>query len=578
MGVLQIRLVSALNLAEEECKDEFGLPFLPAYLLRRTLRETEQLESEDFVLMHARIAHHDAICSMLGNLEYPEAVFVPFVFSQFSAVNGLKEGLEFEAQLEAPVELQAQIKCAAESIKELRDTDGKLLGHIEVKVYWNKHVVKTTASWHAPWYMDKKYTTLSYTLQVRSPLCFSTPYEQTSKTRSYMEGGWMRQAILRGLGKDVAGFFKEGGLSCSHAFVMINGKRSMPSSYTFATRKLEKTDLRDRISDGKRPDDWEPLVAMRDSFVDDVSAMNVAVATVDKRRVHVGTAQLKEGISEGQQFAGKIHGTYHQLRAVYEFMVKNPVFQVGDFTEAGCGEVLCHVDKLEEEQEVESLMLSHFDVFCLSPVLLTDSYGLTNCETETFLKEIEYWLKAEGKLKVEKVYREIGMFNSTDPYWRKHGANVQGNDQGSAYRIRTKDDSPIDVAPLMKAKLGDRVEEGFGDILVMKAVDSFYRKCEFVTPDTYSLETPVSDAAKNESDKMRDRLLYNCMRNAVDAMGRNDVLDCESYNTIYIPMELLQVQAERYKQHVRENMLRKWYLDSMLSEIERLNPEQEMKR
>lgn len=599
MGLLKIKLETDLSFKMQNISlslfdrdvflDHAGFPYIPAYVFRNAVKNENILPK--FTMTNARPIGYDVMLSAVQKIKFREANFAANIARVFTKTRNagksnlrvLKAGLVFCANIEAVESDRAQIEhelCTVKSLGKSSDS-----GRVNVSVDWNVGLIDASAiakKLHAKFESGKKYNTLNYSIQIRSPLCFRDMQNIKHRALSFMPGNKLMEYVAENYSAPFGGnssasacgcvidAFADSDIKFTNAYVSVNGKRSVPAPISFTYRKIDKTILCDRLSEGKKADDRNQLCVFGDAYLDSVTDLKILNAGIEYNRVYskpeVHSAEdYVEGIAEGQILCGSIHGTTEQIEQLYKFFVAKPLFQIGDFCETGCGEVLIKIDSLEEKK-TPSQMLSRFDIYLTSPVVMINQYGQYSIDEDDLIAEIEYTLGVKNILEIEKSFSNIVGITDYNVLQHEDEPAFKAINRGSVLRLRTKDGSKVDVS-LLEKNIGERVSEGYGEVFVTEAVDAFYRTCESVDADAFKFELPFSDEEISRGKKIEKRALSLCLMDRIDALGRIDSHEIESYLSVTIPIEVLQVLNEHYNLEVADSLLTSWYLDGLQKEI-----------
>lgn len=588
MGLLKIKLETDLSFEMQNINmslfdrdvflDHAGFPFIPAYVFRDAVKSENILPN--FTMTNARPVGYDAMLSAVQKIEFREANFSANIARIFTKIENagknnfrvLKAGIVFCANIEASESDRAQIEHALCAVKSLGKSSD--LGRVNVSVDWNVGLVDASVlakKLHAKFENGKKYNTLNYSMQIRSPLCFCDMQNIKHRALSFMPGKKLMEYVAANCNASAsADLSASSDIQFTNAYISVNGKRSVPAPISFTYRKIDKTILCDRLSEGKKADDRNQLCVFGDAYLNSVTDLKILNAGIEYNRVYskpeVHSAEdYVEGIAEGQILCGSIHGTTEQIEQLYKFFVAKPLFQIGDFCETGCGEVLIKIDSLEEKK-TSSQMLSRFDIYLTSPVVMINQYGQHSIDEDDLIAEIEYTLGVKNILEIEKSFSNIASITDYNVLQNEDEPAFKAINRGSVLRLRTKDGSKVDVS-LLEKNTGERVNEGYGEVFVTEAVDAFYRTCENVDADAFKFELPFSDEEISHGKKIEKRALSLCLMDRIDALGRIDSHEIESYLSVTIPIEVLQVLNEHYNLEVADSLLTSWYLDGLQKEI-----------
>lgn len=256
-------------------------------------------------------------------------------------------------------------------------------------------------------------------------------------------------------------------LTISYAYIPVNGARGIPVPLSFVILKKDKAALRDRISAGRDPGDFDRIRNTAACYVADPDAENVESAVTWRRTEEAGNYNL---IDQDQELCGFIAGPESALKALAELLQEDTELLIGEDTERGYGRVRMELLPAGPVPEPEKTELSSFTVRVNAPVVLTNESGVSEERPEAILQEIEKKLGCPGKLRI------LDFFRRTDPYCRKDHPAYAATAAGSVFRIGTADGETVDIAAIRHTFIGKFTEDGCGEIFSTPVVDRYYRR------------------------------------------------------------------------------------------------------
>lgn len=454
----------------------------------------------------------------------------------------MKKGLVFEAQITISDKYDGLFEKICKNVRFMGVNRNRGMGEL-ILSYIKEDTQKECLyqkNENAIWNDKKEYHKLSYTMQLQSPMILKSVAGGQSRTIPYIEGSKILGMIVenRKTENDFAEWGKE--LICSNAYISDETTRYVPISNSVYHVKNKKTELRDKayenaVLEGNQ--EGLQLCQLNEYYVSsdtEIEISKLAVKTElhyhhtrpqDKSKGHVvgdsnseenGKLFYMESIAEGQIFAGYILGSKEQLRYIYDFLTKNPFQKIGFSKNVEYGQVLVSVCGLEEKEQKKEMPLSKFIVKLNAPTIIYNENRMYSTDENVLLRYIEEKLDSKNLQIVNRFlgYDTIGGYQTT---WEAHKPIIAVFDKGTTLVLKTKDGTSIDISKLQGIHLGERIQEGYGELSVY-ALPSVYER-RFVKRDENVIKT---NSIKSNDRKIKSALLSNIILNQTDIRNTND--------------------------------------------------------
>ncbi len=618
-------------LDSDVCYDRYGFPFIPGTRIKGCLRDVGReladwgisipdaalfgsanrpgtpraARTGAFSVSDARLQGYESLCDALDQLDDARIGSRRVVLARFTKVRSLagergfsrvrvlNKGLVFLAELQVEPEYREAIEACIAGWRAIGKKRSRGLGEIEASVDWNESLTAVADGFHAGWkageWSDKSpgesSALLSYTLQTRTPLCLPCNGRVGDASQTYIAGGKLLGHIARRCGEGFRAFKDQGPLRCSNAYLSGNGRRSTPVPACYFVEKADETALRDRLSAGKRSDDDDQLSSIGDGYVYGDSDTEVSIVYVDTQTHYhhrlsspdkrAARMHSVNAIEPGQQFKGTIEGTPEQIRHIHQLLIEAPVFHLGSYRNTGYGEVLLRVDSLSRRAPAAENRWSSFDVVLASPAILQNSNGMYSCNKGDLLDEIEAILHAEDELRITGCFQKITTLERYSATWRESRPTIKCLDKGSTFRVETTSGAAVDIAPLERAWVGSSNAEGFGELLVRRSRNAYYRRKLEGSKDAPTMRTLVAPDQEQCGAQLVAELRNAIVANAVEGIAIVDSHErfelektrrADKSERDQIPTEVIQFLKERYKATMDNLSLYSIYTTTLLKE------------
>lgn len=559
----------------------YDIPFddlmLPALPIEELLRKEGLIEDSDLI----GFAHPDGYRGIIANAvellqksrNFAEHIKGCFTKDRFweeegVRVRSIRSGMRFFAAVRVTTERARELKSRLDGRHHIGIRTKEITGEVELELI----NIDRELAYGVETSPIKHYTALDYTALTVTPACFYAPYEEGDRTYLYIPGAVMR-AMMMDRVTELTEEEKDS-LRCSNAYISRNGRRLLPVPACMSVVKLDKKQLRYRLAPGKDPRRVEQDVGLSDCFAEDFESHFMEYTTPETEHIASKEGQIYDALSCGQVFCGTIYGSDSALRKVLDYGHRFQTFFMGSLEKQGYGEVYLRASGLREEDPPAEMLSRNFDVCCASDTLLLNEDGMPSCGAEDLLLEVERVLGCEGKLEIEGRYTNIYRDYSVNPYWGTDGAVVRCMAKGSVLRIRTRDREPVDIFPLRHCFVGERTEDGYGELIAYPARGQYYRLAESVSPDRHVRNYPLPVRGIGMGAGFARNVLASTLKSRIQALATADRLgsvDAELTKEM-VPVDLLLELQDQYDPMISEERMIRWYRDAWEGEENESDP------
>ncbi len=405
------------------------------------------------------------------------------------------------------------------------------------------------------------YSSLEYTLLLLSPTTFDARYEEGDKTYDYIPGAEIRRAFSA-WETDDALLHDLPKMRFSNAYVALDNKRQVPVPMCASVVKLDREQLRYRLSPGKDPKRLEQDVNLSGAYATGFDEHFVTYVKPVVERIASSDGELFDALEAGQVLKGTVYGTDEQIRRLATHIHEHPYIGLGALTDEGYGMACCVVGALKEDRLPCERLLSRFDVVCVSHAIIYDEQGVPVTRPENLLHEVERVCGlAEGDLVLDGAYTGI----YTDYYdrfgWGSGGAVTRCLQAGSILRVHTKDGRGVDVSPILHTFIGEGCRDGYGEIMAWPAIDVYYRVTGECEGDSYQLPIVPTMHEQELGAHMVRRVLHSYIRRVVESRADADAADVLSgeHHKHIVPKEALEYYRNGFGPTVDIMEIVGWY-------------------
>ncbi len=590
MYIIQIRTIGEVSFRDPSDRvigyrydipfDSLHIPFLPMY---KILSEAG-LDMRGIKVGFARPDGYEGLVNSAQKLLLDMPGCAPFIRSYFTRdhyvqeegchIRSLKAGRILKAGISFADERRAEIEQVLAGITHLGIKTGSVSGQVQMSL---SEVQKTTHP--APDLPGQcSFHSLEYSAMLISPACFRLPYGERSKTCDYIPGEYVRDAVSRILQMGKSASTQEGTsasmqeeaagtpqpLICTNAYISDGERRLLPVPACVSVVKLDRGQLRYRLAPGKDPRIVEQDIELEGAYTYDVTGHLVRHTTPETQHIMTAEGEMYDALSTGQVFRGKIYGTDEQIRAIAGYWFENPLGYIGDLTEEGFGSVYCTVERVDEPHVQSPMLAKTFDVYCASHMALYNEKGVPVCSAEDLLGELEYKLGLEGKLILRGKYTNVQIDASRSIAWGMEREAARLLAAGSVLRVEAAGD-PVDISSIRHCFIGERTEDGYGEVIAYPAQGQYYRLAQEIPPAWYTVRYPESSRALKYGSGLTDAVIRGMLRSRIEALAAADRQEYAAGHSAeeLIPTDILQMFRERYDPMVEDALMRKWYQDAL---------------
>ena len=414
----------------------------------------------------------------------------------------------------------------------------------------------------------REYKALKYTIHLLTPTSIHAPYNDGTKTHLHIPGGEIRGAILKYCEQtELHNVLKQ--MTFSNAYISDGDKRFVPVPLSMSVVKLDKEELRCRLSSGKDPRQVEQDITLYNAFADEFECHSMRYTKPETERIVSYTGELLDALRPGQTLCGLVYGSDPSLRSLAEHIQSNPRISIGALAEEGFGEALLDIsDMLEDDPGTETLA-RQFDIVCLSHTVILDDDGNPSCNPHSLLAEVERILGIKGQFRFTAAYTDY--YNDYDYRfdWHQYGSVVRCIRAGSILRVSTTDDTPVNIAPLRHSFIGENQSCGYGEIMLLPALNLYYRHAEKISLAKYCMDLPISYPNLSKGASFINSMLTLKLRKYVKALA---ALDCVEYDNniptdIPVPTEILYEMKNNYNPDTDIRLVEKWYMEGVKENV-----------
>lgn len=550
--------------------DELGFPYLPI----RQILVAIGLPALDIRL---GFAHPQGYLGMIreankletqfpNDKEFVDALFINerFYVEDNCYVRSLKENQVFYAPLYGRHEDIDALGSFLSGISRIGIHYKDISGQVEMAISQIENGHANT--WQAN--SRQRYSALEYSVHLLTQTSIHAPYNDGVKTHLHIPGGMMRNALLQYCERtELTDALKQ--MTFSNAYISDGVKRFVPVPLSMSVVKLDKEELRSRLSSGKDPRQVEQDVILYDTFTDSFECRSMRYTKPETERIVSHTGDMFDALRPGQILSGHVYGSDPALRSLAKHLHSNPHISIGALAEEGFGEAYIDIIGMQEDDLSAETLVRQFDVVCLSHTVLLDDNGMPSCSPKAFLTEIERLLGLEGRLRIAAAYTDL--YNDYDYYsdWRQAGPLVRCIRAGSVIRISTTDDTPIDIASLRHCFVGENQSNGYGELLLLPALNLYYRHAEKILPAKYNIGLPISYPNLCKGASFVLAMLTHKLKKNVKTLA---ALDCEGYGgniptDIPVPTEILLEMKKNYNPDIDIRLVEQWYMEGVKENV-----------
>lgn len=495
--------------------DKYGIPYIPAKRIKGCIKEaalelkdmglltnyTENFGEEGnrqaiFSLSNAKIKDYDNIVEEIKSFNNDELCEAQKILNLYTytrtqttideetgsakenslrTLRVVKKGLTFNAELDfRNKEYLKEFENAVSMVKHMGVSRTRGLGLVELKVVENsvddiKHVLFDENK-----ISDNNHIT--YTIKLKSPVICKSPSGNQAVTEDYIAGSKVLGLIASNMNRDTYQSIMND-IVVSNAYISYENKRCLPGrnslqkvkNQTYEDGKMLIKDMIYYVSSGESVQ-WTPAKIKYMTVDNVVESVETEISyhhqrPDDKSLGHAsdngGAFYQLASISEGQIFKGDIYASREATELIVETVSKLNQVRIGYGRNSEFGQVEFTLDSIDEVKENKN-KLHEFDVTLLSDMILFNDQGMLVADVDTLKNYLNDYFNVDD-IVIEKPYlsyNTIGGFNVT---WGCKKQVFTAISKGSVVHI--KSEKGIDVEPLKSYFVGERISEGYGEIM-----------------------------------------------------------------------------------------------------------------
>ena len=541
--------------------DNLMLPYIP---IADILREKGLITGD----VKVGFAHPDGyfgLCFMTGQLIKSRPNIAACIKQQFTndrpdkesgmRIRSIKAGIRFISHVLVPSDLREELGKRISGLNRIGVTAEGITGEVRLQLVNEKNINKGRNMLNSL----AHYVSLDYSVTLLTPACFYAPYEDGEKTRLHIPGAVISDFVRRYPGK--AEPAEAESIRCSNAYISDGRTRLLPVPACSSVVKLDKKQYRYRLAPGKDPSRVEQDVALQNAFAASFESNLLKYMTPETEHIAAKKGEMFDALSPGQTFCGRIYGSDRLIRTVVNYIANNPFAFFGKLSEDGYGEAFLSITGINEAGISAELPARFFDVCCVSDTLILNENGISSCSAEDLLSEIEYVLKCPGRLRIEGRYTNVYRDYSDNLRWGSDGAVVRCIGKGSVMRVRTIDDEPIDIFPLINCFVGERTRDGYGELLAYPARGQYYRLAQKLPVSLYEREYFLSFRDISIGAAFAREVIRSLLKSRIEALAIADRKEIKSgaVPEELIPEDILFEMKEQLLPDISKEELYEWY-------------------
>lgn len=546
--------------------DDYGLPYIPAKRLKGCIREAalelyemglmphynaifgkEGSDASAFTISNARVKNYDAKVKELKQFEKTDFVNQQNVLSLYTylrtqtavdtntgtaienslrTLRVLKKGLIFYADVDLEnKDYVEEFKNAVSMVKHMGVSRTRGLGLVELKV---ENSLSTSVE-HVLFKEKelKDENMISYTIHLHSPLICKSAQGNQAKTEDYIAGSKVLGLIARSMGN---GAYQKimNDIVVSNAYVSLNGNRSLPGRNSLQKIKNQsyvdgKMDIVDMMYFQNSNDKEQRTPAN----IDYMTEKNEVLSVEEQISYHhqrpsdksIGRATSREGqfyqlasICESQTFKGWIYANRETSKQIMNSVSKLGHVRMGYGRNSEFGQIDFTLDSVKDATSKDTL-IHDADLLLASDVILYNDNGMLVADVNVLKDYLNAYFGVDD-IEIDTPfvsYNTIGGFNVT---WQRKKQIFSALAKASCMKIHS--DTGFKASYNHSYFIGERVSEGFGEIVLEKAKEN----------DRVCVYKPVEEERflnKNANLDIMNELLEKELEKRMDARVRDVV-------------------------------------------------------
>lgn len=476
-----------------------------------------------------------------------------------SRIRTIKAGMTFRAFLRIPKERRSEAKKLLTGRKKIGITTEDITGEVELSLVENSSVSEKQPELSP----RANYVSLDYSAMLLTPTCFEAPFSDGDRTYPYVPG----TDVLEIVRTNLSGVSAEelASLRCTNAYIGESNRRLLPVPACVSVVKLDKSKMRYRLAPGRDPNIVEQDVQLTECYSDDFQGNLLTYTTPETEHIVSAGGEMYDALTSGQVFGGRIYGNDAVIRKLVSALSDKPFRFIGTLSEEGYGEVYLNITKVSEEEIPAEVPARSFDICCVSDVYLLGDDGMPACRAEDLLEEIEYILGCPGKLELEGRYINICKDFTRNPNWGEDCAVTRCLAKGSVIRVKTSDGEPVDIFPLLHCFVGERTNEGYGELMAYPARGQYYRLAESHSPSLYEINYPLTSKEVNTGATFARSVSRSVLQSRIKALAFADREEWKRGVPLekLIPKDLLILLKEQFAPSLPEEKPVMWYKEAL---------------
>lgn len=463
----------------------------------------EGSDASAFTISNAKLKNYEEIVNGLNQFEKADFVNQQKVLSLFTylrtqtavdtntgtaienslrTLRVLKKGLIFHADVDLKNNDYAEeFKNAVSMVKHMGVSRTRGLGLVELKV---ENSLSTSVD-HVLFKENelKDENKISYTIHLHSPLICKSAQGNQAKTEDYIVGSKVLGLIARSMGNDAYQKVMND-IVVSNAYVSLDGNRSLPGrnslqkikNQSYVDGKMEIVDM----MYFKNDNDKEQRTPAN---IDYMSDQNEVLSVEKQISYHhqrpsdksIGRATSREGqfyqlasICEAQTFKGFIYANRETAKQIMDSVSKLGQVRMGYGRNSEFGQIDFTLDSVEDARNKETL-IHDADLLLASDVILYNDNGMLVADVNILKDYLNAYFGVDD-IEIESPflsYNAIGGFNVT---WRRKKQIFSALSKSSCMKIHS--DTGFKASYNHSCFVGERVSEGFGEIVLEKTKDT----------------------------------------------------------------------------------------------------------
>lgn len=472
--------------------DEFGFPYLP--ISKIIFKELNV--QKNWIINRARLLGYSGLIRTVTKIKNNSFLLSKLILSYYTETKTidnkyyrmLTEDLQFIAEIQIPDKDKPKFEELIKNTNQIGINNKEVTGKVKITVDWEEEHKEQSKINNIKWDDNKDNYRLHYTIQNMSPISISGKINESSKSNTYISGKYIEEAF------DI----KASEIFYSNAYPVYKNKRSIPAPLCIAENKMHSNKLYYRLSPAPKK---APVIIknLSEKYIDGMDKTKINCFTPSQKLVTNIQEDNIEVLSEGQCFAGFIDAPINVIKNFYNKLTKEPSVNLGEMTNLGFGESLIQITKIENKQESRECLCAEFDLYCVSPLIVKNKFGLASTETKDVQKLIENILNI--KLKMIKQYKSITTVN---------GPTTCLN-TGTCFRFLVEGSEPADISLLQNIFIGEKCNVGFGEIFATKADSKYYRDGNKTNLPLFSLDTILNETDKKQHNELLAGLKVNML-------------------------------------------------------------------